>query len=89
MDWILLYWARVAWQEISDPELFLSEPLEFDVIPRILKSGHNVADMTCYHRKSWGAEHFTELFDLQMLLEYTRRFKSTDPRDKIYALLGV
>jgi hypothetical protein len=88
VDWNLLYWAIQAWDEISDPELVLLKIMERDDLLAVRGSDYEVARLMSYHHRGWTDDR-AKLLDLEVLLDLTREFQSTDPRDKIYALLGV
>jgi hypothetical protein len=93
IGWDRLMKAVQNWTRLQEPELGYISLAQHILLKR---TGYDKMVSMCLHRlarlsrtvgTTWKSE--AKLLDLDTLLERTRHMKSTDPRDKIYAMLGA
>ncbi|KAH8749956.1 heterokaryon incompatibility protein-domain-containing protein [Hyaloscypha sp. PMI_1271] len=76
--------AQLAWVQLSQPENF--RLLDFSQIRLVTISNYNAASTITLHRHMRRTN--APVHSAFALIRYTRSLKATDPRDKIYSLLG-
>jgi hypothetical protein len=86
LDWRDIDVAQISWVKLSQPEN--SALADFDELKMVTLSNYNVVSPISLLRLAQKPGFDRSSLDVLVLIETTHNAHSTDPKDKIYALLG-